>query len=407
MFRRFFIVLPSIALCCFSFSVAALGDEPSITGDFPFEDVAEIYSGPFTRPDRDDLLVVHFNGGIVFGNMKGSTSSGTYKLALYSFDGGRFQRIWLSREIMMKYSAVVMDDGKPREVVSGTPWCFGDFDRDGIYSIITCTVNEMSERDFSKPKDGREAFWGKSIKTPDIWIDQMIACDIDDDSCDEIVALQFPDNPDSCCKYHVGIYRVVDDSLIEIWRGLYSKQGNDGFFRPNQFISKCRIDGIAGVVPVMNGPQGGVEPSSYISIARTQTGAYEIIRPFPKPYGGIELPAKGVFENASEQEKEHLRKMFELRRSKDFGPMGGVIFNDGNRVMHYGNFLDMRNPDPHEKSFPHAFSVLEDGQWRHLKKNDPSIRGLLCRFTIEAGKSGWLFINDGKYSFYDKLPVSD
>ena len=87
------------------------------------------------------------------------------------------------------------------------------------------------------------------IKTPDVWIDQLIACDIDADGCDELVALEYANKQDSSGTYHIGIYKIVDKSLVPIWRGLDGHVGgNYEIIQPPSFRSTCRIDGIPGEV---------------------------------------------------------------------------------------------------------------------------------------------------------------
>lgn len=383
-------------VCSIVFMGIAAGDEPSLTGEFPYEDVIAVYSGPFTQLDRSDLLVVQGAGGIAFQSHRGGVGMGAARLALYSFDGSKFQRIWENGSLMLGYS--LPKDGP----ISAMTWCYGDFDGDGGYSIITCNVKEMRQYTFEeKAYEQHKMPMQELIQTPDVWIDQLIACDINDDSIDELVALNYPDNPDSCCIYHAAIYKIVGDkpagrSLVELWQGLDHIGSNSGIFPPNHFISTCRIEGVPGEVPVIMGPQSDVSLSSYIAIGKAEVGDYEVKRPFPRP------------------EQSHLKKGDEGAREEHerinkstIGPVGGVIFNDGDRILHYGIFLDYNAPGPDNKSIADNFAVLEDGHWRSLQKQDPSIGGLLTKFSIESGKSGWLFIKDGKYFFYDKLPVSD
>jgi len=404
--RHFQIDIFLTALCCFSLSMAAFGDEPPIIGDFPFEDVAAIYSGPFMQTDHSDLLAVQGVGGLAFESRRGGVGMGVSRLALYSFDGYQFQRVWKCGSLTLEYS--LPKDGP----ISAMTWCCGDFDGDGRYSIITCNVNEMRQYTF-----GGEVFkqYGnptqERIETPDVWIDQLIACDINDDGIDELIAMEYPYDPDSSSIYHLGIYRIAGDkpagkSLVEIWHGHDRIGINTGIMPPDHFISKCHINGISGEMPVIMGSQSDMSPSSYKGVARNQTGAFEIVRPFPKPYGGMQPPVK--FNDRSEEGKRRMKEEMEAYRKNSAGPVGGFIFNDGDKILHYGYFLDENAPNPDHKSpDPHSFAVLEGDRWRPLKKTDPSIRGLLCKFTLDPGRTGWLFISDGKYSFYDKLPISD
>ncbi len=386
-------------MCLLLFNAIALCNEPSITGDFPFENIKAIYSGPFTNSDRSDLLVIEGVGGLLLQSRHGAHSSGASKLSLFSFDGDKFQKIWGNGELMLGYS--FPKDGQKEGMFSTTTWCAGDFNGDGRYTIITCNVNRMWQYTFvdsifEKYKRPIQEL----IKTLDsIWIDQMIACDINDDGKDEIVAYNYPDNPDSCCLYHVVIYQIEGDkpaakSLVEIGRGPEHFGGYNGVTSPNHFISKCHINGIPGEVPIDIGPQSDVSLSSYLAIGKSDSGGYEIKRPFPKP-PQAQLKKR---DPRAEAEKERLNK-------SEVGPIGGVIFNDDNKVLHYGLFEDYNNPDPHQRLADDRFAVLEDGHWRLLQKDDPDIGGLLTSFTIAPGKSGWLFIKDGKYTFYNKLPV--
>jgi hypothetical protein len=158
-------------------------------------------------------------------------------------------------------------------------------------------------------------------------------------------------------------------------------------------------------VPIIIGPQSHVSPSSYIGIGTTPSGGFEIVRPFPIPYDGMAPQAKP--KDRSEESLKRTREAMDLYRSKGGGPVGGIIFNDGEKVLHYGYFDDNTSTDPYRSiANRYSFSLLKDGEWKLLRKHDSSIGGLFTGFTVEPGKSGWLFINNGKFFFYDKLPVS-
>lgn len=387
--RDFRFLITGIAICCFAFPRISVGEEPSLSGEFPFDDVSAVYSEPFTRLDRDDLLVLHRSGGLQFQNYDytgAGIGMGTFNLALYSFDGHKFGMIWEDHAVMLEYSMPL------RYPISRTAWCYGDFDNDGQYSIITCNVSDMWELTFDEQfyeQNQRPAY--KLIKTPDVWIDQLIACDIDDDGFDELVALEYANKQDSSGRYHIGIYKIIDRSLVPVWQGLEGKVGgNYEIMPPDHFISTCRIKGIPGEVPVIMGSQSDVSLSFYYIIGKTETGNYDKMLPFPIPQSArLRKGERGAIE-----EKERLAK-------SKVGPMGGVIINDGVKVLSYGSFIIRNN------GLADAFSLLENDKWRLLKKTDSSIGGYLCQFKIESGKSGWLFIKDGKYSFYDALPLID
>jgi len=393
--QNFRALLPGIAICCFAFPGISVGQKCLLTGEFAYDDVVEVYSGPFTRLDRSDLLVLHLGGGLSLQNYDytgAGLGMGTSMLALYSFDGAEFHRIWQGRELIFDYSL-------PREYpISRLAWCCGDFDSDGRYSLVTCNVREMWEYIFREQSiEQNEGPRRKKIETPDVWIDQLIACDIDGDSCDELVALEYANLQDSSGTYHVGIYKIVDRSLVEIWRGLDGYVGeNNEVVPPPSFISKCRIDGIPGEVPVLMGSQSDMSLSHFYVIGKGQTGDYEIFHPFPMPQ--ISHLKKG--ERGAREEKERLSR-------SNVGPVGGVIFNDGNKILHYGYFLDTNLPRQiGEKPDPNSFAILENDHWRSVEKLDPLIGGSFCRFTLESGISGWLFIKGQKYLFYHILPLA-
>jgi len=388
--RWFYAFALAFISCGLIFSSIAIATEPALSGEFPFENVEAVYSGPFMQPDHDDLWVVQRAGGISFGH----DAIVGLKLALYIFDGKEFRKKW-------ECGSIILDRSIPGlKPIPATAWCYGDFDRDGKYSLVTCSVRNMHEYKFyaDTMEQFRRRLSGR-IKTPDIWIVQMIACDIDNDSCDEIVAMEFPDMHDTCCttiggtQCHTGIYKLVGDSLAEVWHGL---TGETGFyyteFPPTKIISKCLIDWIPGEVPVLKGTQSDVSPSHYSVIGSSPSGGYERLCPFP--YTPAEYIKKG-----DRRAEESGRP-----RQQAFGPVGGIIFNDGINVLHYGYFIDYSRPD-RQRPDPRTLAVLEDDHWRLLRKHDPSIGGELCKFTVEPGRTGWLFIKDGKYSFYDKLPV--
>lgn len=387
--RCFLFLIFGIVIYFLIFPQSSIGQEPSFEGEFPFDDVSSIYSGHFTRSDRSDLLVLHRSGSIQFHNYEytgAGLSMGTFSLALYSFDGSEFHRIWISGAVILQYSL-------PRKYpISRMAWCYGDFDNDGRYSIITCNVRRMWEFTFDEQNyEQNKRPTLKLLKTPDVWIDQLIACDIDADGCDELVALEYANKQDSSGTYHIGIYKIVDKSLVQVWQGLDGKVGgNYEVVPPPRFISTCRIKGIPGEIPVRMGSQSDVSLSYYSVIGKTKTGDYDKMLPFPIPQSSrLRKGERGAIE-----EKERLAK-------SNVGPVGGVIINDGVKVLSYGSFIIRNN------GLADAFSLLENDKWRLLEKTDSSIGGHLCQFKIESGKSGWLFIKDGKYSFYDKLPLVD
>jgi hypothetical protein len=387
----------------FVLHVAAVAIEPSITDDFPFDNIKAIYSGPFIQADRSDLLGIEGAGSLLLQSRHGDSGSGALKLALFSFDGSKFQKIWENSELMLKYSFSM---GSPKEgMISAATWAAGDFDGDGKYSIISCNVNRMWQYTFvDSIFEKYKRPMKELIQTPDsIWIDQMIACDINADGKDEIVTYNYPDNPDSCCTYHVVIYQIdgdkpADKSLVEIGRGPDRFGGYNGVTYPNHFISKCHIDDIPGEVPVDMGPQSDMSLSSYLAIGKSDSGDYEIKRPFPRPQ---QMQISKVDRKAVGRQK-----IPQMDIINGAGPIGGVIFNDDSKVLHYGYFEDYSNPDPSQKLVDDQFSLLENDHWRLLQKDDPAIGGLLTKFTIAPRKTGWLFIKDGNYSFYDRLPVN-
>jgi hypothetical protein len=374
-----FLILPRNALC----------EEPSLTGEFPFEYVSSIYSGPFTNADKDDLLVLHHGGGIQFSNYDytgAGTAMGTYYLTLYFFDGAEFRMIWEDRSVILAYSMPL------KYPITRTAWCYGDFDNDGRCSIISSNVRDMWEYEFDERHlDQHKIPLMKKIKTPDVWIDQLIACDIDNDGRDELVALEYLNFQDNSGNYKIGIYKIDGDTLVEVWNGLEGKVGgNYEIMPPDHFISTCNIDGIPGEVPVIMGMQSDVSLSHYSVIGKSQSIEYELMRPFPIPQ-----------QTRSRRGKRGTKEAIVRLAGSDVGPVGGIIFNDIDKILSYGMFMNGNN------ILPDAFSLLENDEWRLLEKTDSQAGGELCKFTIEMGRSGWLFIKDEKYRFYEKLPVEE
>jgi hypothetical protein len=413
-YRLTFMMLTPI-LCILLFPANGSAQNATITGDFPIGDGVAIYAEPFLHADRSDLLIVDIRTVPqgCFGKKKNAD------LWLYSFDDERFNLFWI------RGISLYLEDGLPRGMDS---FCFGDFDGDGRYSIITCRIKDIiphSQLDslmgggqmvHCKVKDIRHFMFADStldknnrpvpqiIKTPDVWIDQLIACDINNDGSDEVIALQFS-NPDTCSRYELGIYKLMGDSLVEIWKGLDGIGVNPGFVPPDRFISIVRIDGYLGEMPVMMGPQSDMSLTYYKAIALNENGEYDTVYPFPKPHGGKHAPAKPT--TRSEEVRERYAKEKENWSKDEGGPIGGIIFNDGERALHYGYFEDYNAPDPHQRLVKDHFAVLEKGYWKSLEKQNSQIGGLMTKFTIEPGRTGWLFLKDGKYYFYDRLPVKE
>ncbi len=385
--RYFRQLIFGIAICFFALPQISTGEEFSISGEFPFDFISSIYSGPFTRLDRDDLLVLHKSGGIQFSNYDytgAGLAMGTNNLALYSFDGSEFRMVWEDRSVILEFSLPL------KYPITRTAWCYGDFDNDGRCSIVTANVRDMWEYSFDERHLDQDIIpVMKKIKIPDVWIDQLIGCDIDDDGSDELVALEYLNLQDSSGTYKIGIYEIHDNTLVEVWHGLEGNVGgNYEVMPPDHFISTCRIEGISGEVPVIMGMQSDISLSYYSVICKTETGDYDRVLPFPIPQKPPSRRGKrGVI---TEKERSYRREV---------GPVGGVIFNDGDKIFSYGLFIDGN------EYRADAFALLEDNRWRLVEKTDPSIGGHLCRFTIEPGRSGWLFIKNGKFRFYDKMPV--
>jgi hypothetical protein len=82
----------------------SIGQEPAISGEFPFDEPSAIYSGPFLQEDRSDLLVVEGVGGLAFESRHGGVGMGASRLVLYSFDGSKFQKVWENGSLMLGYS---------------------------------------------------------------------------------------------------------------------------------------------------------------------------------------------------------------------------------------------------------------------------------------------------------------
>jgi hypothetical protein len=205
------------------------------------------------------------------------------------------------------------------------------------------------------------------------------------------VALEYLDLRDSSGNYKVGIYKIDGNTLVEVWHGLEGQVGgNYEIMPPDHFISTCRMEGISRELPVIMGSQSDVSLSYYSVIGKNLTGEYDLIHPFPIP----QKPPLRRGERGAREEKDRLA-------GSNVGPVGGIILNNGDKVFSYGIFIN-RN-----KHSTDAFGLLEGDHWKLLGKTDSSASGNLCRFTIGPGKSGWLFIKDGRYNFYEKLPVAE
>ena len=389
--------IKAILLCCLAIPFVAFAQGPSRSGDFPFDEATDVFSGPLLQSGRSDLLVQWTNGNYrIFQNDRYSS----HRLALLSFDGSQFHKVWADSEMLNNYSDPEMHPAPE------PTYCFGNFENNGKYSIIISDSSGIRQIKFDDNSNGVPTI--RKLKVRHIIIDQAIGSDIDGDNVDEVVTMEYPNDQDTCCikghniTYHLGIYKIQGDSLAQLWHGLAGVGGNFAIVPPDQFISKCHIDSIPGDVPVIQGPQSDMSVSFYHCVRRMPTGNYEKIKPFP--YHPAEYIRKPEIKPTGE-EAEKFKEIVRQAMAKEVGPIGGVIFNDGSKVLHYGYFLDHINPDPQQRMPRDQFSILENGQWNRLEKTDSLARGMMCNFTIEPGKSGWLFIHDGKYYFYDKLPL--
>lgn len=328
-----------------------------LTGIFPAPEAFELYPGPFIKEGHQDLLVLHGSGHI---RIQGASHE-TRRLALYSFDGGSFREVWLSRFNMFRHSS-------PRRGIYTTAWCCGDFDGDGVYEILTFPNEQIRYfvDKYSFDEDGRN----RTIirKVPKVWIDQAIGCDINGDGVDEIVTLEFSIEDSIKYAYHAGVYELRGDSLVHLWTGLEDIGENPSWMPPTKFVTKCRLPDYTGEVPVLMGPQSDVRPSRFSIIFRNEHGEYESAKPFssnePSPCGEISL------------------------------------FRDDNRVIGYGTFLDYSQKEFYNRF---TFGLYNGRNWEVLGKTENNAEGAMCRFTID-GEQGWLFIYDGIYTFYKKRP---
>ena len=384
-------------LCIILTAINAAGIEPVLSGDCKIAYSSKITAGPFLQKDKSDILVLG-SDTVEIAKSISSPRTGP-KFFLLSFDGKSFQKRWVLDKI------INLKPSYGENAHSRLAWCCGDFDGDGLYSLVTCDSNRILEYTFSEAgNNGQVSSLIKQIKARDIWIDQLIASDIDGDSIDEIVSLEFPNKIDTCCsrgntaQYHSAVYKISGDTLITLKRPLYGVGGYNDVVTEDHFISKAHFDGYPGEVPIIMGPQSDVSPSSYLSIGKTESGEYEVIRPIPRPI--LDYVPKGIFDKARKFGQE------EPSRGSVYGPSSGKIFNDGEKVLHYGYFIDNNAPDSIQKQPDgDGFAILENGAWRQLQKTDRSIGGLMTSFEYAPGKRGWLFIKQEKYQIYDKLPV--
>jgi hypothetical protein len=172
----------------------------------------------------------------------------------------------------------------------------------------------------------------------------------------------------------VGVYALRNDSLVQLWRGLDNIGQNYGIVPAPTYVSTCRIDGCRGEVPVMVHSQSDVRPSTYSIIRESGDGQFSEGHPFP----GYPETEKGA-------------------------PCLGVIFGEGSGILTYGQFIE---PNRSYEQSQFQFAKLEEGEWKSLDKRDSLASGNMCQFSVGKGKKGWLFLNKGRYYFYDKLPLA-
>ncbi len=350
-------------------STAGAQDNP-ITGSFPVDNFYRIYSGPFIKTGRDDLLVIKGNGYIKFQKPAGGIELSTYRLSLYSFDGSDFSKTWEDQYQFLEKSLPKYGP------ISAKTWCTGDFDGDGKYSLVTCDVNDIRLYDFSLERKHPKR---KIIRLPDVWIDQLIGCDINDDKIDEIVALEYSDNSDIPCAYRVGVYKIEGDSLVKIWSGLEGAAKNCGTIQPDRFISKCRIKGYKGEIPVIRKANNDATKVSYVGIARNKNDNYEVIKPFPEAIGPDSIFYFAV-----------------------------SITEFDNQTLFFGSITDLKRLflSSVTKNIA-SFAFLENGRWKPLKETSDLRYRAICQFTLAPGRHGWLCLKDHQYFFFDDLPKGD
>jgi len=250
------------SLFCIYFWITPLfagsGDQPTLKGNLPVNGAIEsVEAGAFFNSDQWDVLVQVDAASAPKKIYKNIGQLKTYRLELYSFDGKDFNIAWKSPFCFTDYFFIP----------HFWHWCIGAFDTSSnLCKVVALDSNQITVFSFRTGKKPE----AKKLKMPHVKIDQIIGCDLFGDGKDELVTLECPvDCPDSgaCCPYLSGIYKIVNDSLVQIRReSNMDLGGNFGIVRAPQFISKCRMKNYSGEQPVILEPQSDVSVSSYSAI---------------------------------------------------------------------------------------------------------------------------------------------
>ena len=261
------------ALLCFLLCIESI-TASDVGGDFPIKQIISIAAGPFISQNSWQVLVEYDNGGIVLSNGTGIAVDRTCRLSLCTFENGKFSIVWTNPNAFVNTSMPV-----PGFKISRTAWCCGIFDSSRAAKLVTFDVNQV----YAFRQNRAPSF--TVLKSPPVWIDKAIACDLDNDGKDEIVTLEFPALSDTnkfCGDYHVGVYKIQDKELVQIWRGLDDIGANGGVQPEPAFVSKCRIEGYEGELPVMLNSQLRSKTTS-----NTEDPKFSVI--FKNKGGGFEL----------------------------------------------------------------------------------------------------------------------
>jgi|GEM_PF-5722738 hypothetical protein len=317
-------------LCIESITASNVGD------DFPIKQIVSIAAGSFISQNSWQVLVEYDNGGIVLSNGTGIAVDRTCKLSLCTFENGKFSIVWTNPDAFVNTSVPVAGFK-----ISRTAWCCGIFDSSRVTKLVTFDVNRVKVYSFRQNRAPSFTV----LKSPPVWIDKAIACDLDNDGKDEIVTLEFPALSDTnkfCGDYHVGIYKIQDKELVQIWRGLDGIGANVGVPPEPAFVSKCRIEGYEGELPVVLNSQlrskttSNTKDSKFAVIFKNK-GGFELGYPFEQ-----KVPGKSKFQ-----------------------PTDGQIFNNGKRIISFGTLNDVSN----DSMLSYHFSEFLNGEWIKLKQS--------------------------------------
>jgi len=333
--------------------------DPSVLGRCPLEKVAAVFSGRFTSPDTDEVLVLQNVGEIELsrGTGQGSTRLSLRRLALVRQSGSGLRISWQGETFAAGNAA--------RLGLTGLAWSAGDLDGNGRQELLLLADGYCRVLYFSGDSVRVDTFAFEGTR-----VEAATCCDLNNDSITDVVTVERAGTDSAAPTRLLRSYQFAGAGLTP--HQAYQVGIDWGPGTRVALLGAARLDDYAGVLPIVAGIRTDVRPSVYgILYEPRPDSCVFTANPFP------------------------WQEWFSKIRVLPAGELS--ILNVGDTLVAYGYFV----PGSRRSGPSMSFAALQDGEWRLLNLTEAAshIAGPACRFNKD-GVGGWLELRDDLFYFY-------